>query len=303
MNQTQSHFHNKKIVVFGAGWLGTSIVQNALELDMEVTTLTRNPERSLELNKLGVHTTITAQLHETNWHDQITPDQDYIVNCVSSAGNGLEGYRTSYLDGNTSILQWAGTQAHPAKFVYTGSTSVYSQSDGSTVHEDSPTPEPSEAGQILLQAENLLQTQSPFSQTHILRLGGLYGPNRHYLLNLLRKGATELPGRGDLLLNLLHLEDATSAIFASLQANLPACHLFNVTDGNPATKADIVHWLAQQLDIPTPTFNPDITPSRSPIRQSGGKVPNRIISNQKICSVLGLNPKYPNFQHGYKALI
>ena len=303
MNQTQSHFHNKKITIFGAGWLGTSIVQKALELGMEVTTLTRNPERSHDLTKLGVNNAITAQLHETEWHDQIAPDQDYIVNCVSSAGNGLEGYRTSYLDGNTSILQWTGTQPHPAKYVYTGSTSVYSQSDGSSVNEDSPTPEPSKAGQILLETENLLQTQSPFFQTHILRLGGLYGPNRHYLLNLLRKGTTELPGRGDLLLNLLHLKDATSAIFASLQSNLPGFHLFNVTDGNPSTKSDIVHWLAQQLNIPTPNFNPDITPSRSPIRQSGGKVPNRKISNQKICSELGWAPKYASFQHGYEALV
>jgi nucleoside-diphosphate-sugar epimerase len=303
MNQTQSHFHNKKIAIFGAGWLGTSVVQNALNLGMQVSTLTRNPEKSSQLTQLGVHNTITAQLHEDKWHDRIPHDQDYVVNCVSSAGNGLAGYRTSYLDGNASLLQWAGTTPHPAKFIYTGSTSVYSQSDGSTVHENSPTPEPSEAGQILLQTENLLQTQSPFSQTHILRLGGLYGPNRHYLLNLLRNETTELPGRGDLLLNLLHLEDATSAIFASLQAELPGFHLFNVTDGNPATKTEIVHWLAQQLHIPTPTFNPDITPSRSPIRQSAGKVPNRKISNAKICSKLGWNPQYPSFQHGYEALI
>jgi len=303
MNQTQSHFHHKKIAVFGAGWLGNAIVQNALELGMQVTTLTRNPERSRELATLGVQTTITAPLHETDWHDQIPQDQDYIVNCVSSAGNGLEGYRTSYLDGNTSLLNWVGSTSHPAKFIYTSSTSVYSQSDGSTVNEDSPTPEPSQAGEILLEAENLLRTKSPFSQTHILRLAGLYGPNRHYLLNLLRKGTTELPGRGDLLLNLLHLEDATSAIFASLQSNHPNFHLYNVTDGNPSTKSDIVHWLAKQLQIPTPTFNPNITPTRSPIRQSGGKIPNRIISNQKIQKELTWSPTFTTYQEGYQQLL
>lgn len=303
MTLTQSHFENKKILIFGAGWLGKSITQTALNLGMEVTTLTRNPETSQSLAGLGVQNTITDQLHESTWHTKISTQQDFIVNCVSSAGNGLEGYKTSYLQGNESILNWIGQDDHPAKFVYTGSTSVYSQHDGSTVDEDSPTPEPSQAGSILLEVEKLLKEQSPFSQTHVLRLGGLYGPNRHYLLNFLRKGSTELPGRGDLLLNLLHLEDATSAIFASLQSNLPSFHLYNVTDGNPSTKTDIVHWLAQQLNIPTPAFNPNITPSRSPIRQSGGKIPNRIISNQKIQKELHWSPKYPSFEDGYQDLL
>ena len=303
MTVTQSHFENKKILLFGAGWLGSAVAIQALKMGMEVTTLTRNPETSENLAKLGIQHTITDQLQETTWHSKISRDQDFIVNCVSSAGNGLEGYRTSYLKGNQSILNWCGKDPHPAKFIYTGSTSVYSQHDGSSVDENSPTPEPSEAGSILLDAEKLLKDNSPFTQTHVLRLGGLYGPNRHYLLNFLRQGAKELPGQGDLLLNLLHMEDATSAIFASLQSNQPGFHLFNVTDGNPSTKTEIVNWLAQQLHIPAPTFNPNITPSRSPIRQSGGKVPNRKISNAKIQKELGWEPSYETFKEGYENLL
>ena len=303
MTVTQSHFENKKLLLFGAGWLGKAVATQALKMGMKVTTLTRNPETSENLAKLGVQHTITDQLHENSWHHKIPKDHDFIVNSVSSAGNGLEGYRTSYLQGNQSILNWIGQDPHPAKFIYTGSTSVYSQHDGSTVDESSPTPEPSQAGSILLKAEQLLKENSPFSQTHVLRLGGLYGPNRHYLLNFLRQGAKELPGRGDLLLNLLHLEDAASAIFASLQSQNAGFHLFNVTDGNPFTKTEIVNWLAEQLHLPTPTFNPDISPARSPIRQSGGKVPNRNISNAKIRKELDWEPIYQSFKEGYEALL
>ena len=157
---------------------------------------------------------LTAKIQEDSWHSQLDLRQDYVVNCVSAGGGGLEGYRTSYLEGMKSILKWAGLE-HSANFVYTGSTSVYPQTDGQTVDEKSSTEGTSESGSILLETEELLMEYSPFKNAAILRLGGLYGPNRHYLLNMLREGITEIPGRGDLQLNLLHLEDAASAVFAA----------------------------------------------------------------------------------------
>ena len=302
MPTTQSQFENKKIAILGAGWLGGEVAKEAVDMGMEATTLTRNPETSERLAAMGVQHPVTAQIEDTSWHGQISPQQDFVVNCVSSAGNGLEGYRQSYILGNQSVLDWAGV-SHPARFIYTGSTSVYSQTDGSTVDESSPTPDPSPAGAILLEAESLLYENSPFAYTATLRLGGLYGPGRHYLLNLLREGATELPGRGDLLLNLLHLEDAVSAVFAVLANQDAPFGLYNATDGNPSMKSEIVNWLSNQLGRPAPTFNPDATPARSPIRQSRGTIPNRIVSNKKLREELGWKPKYRNFKAGYERLL
>ena len=174
-----------------------------------------NTKTSDELIDLGVKCTITAKIQEYTWHRQLDLRQDYVVNCVSAGGGGLEGYRTSYLEGMKSILKWAGLQ-HPANFVYTGSTSVYPQTDGQTVDEKSSTEGTSESGSILLETEEAPDGIFSFKNAAILRLGGLYGPNRHYLLNMLKEGITEIPGQGDLQLNLLHLEDAASAVFAAL---------------------------------------------------------------------------------------
>ena len=301
MNPRQHQFRGSRIAILGAGWLGRRIAEHALGLGMEVSTLTRNPQASDKLAALGVQHTLTAQLHEDTWHDQLDRDQHYVVNCVSAGGGGLEGYHQSYLGGNQSILRWAGPE-HPARFAYTGSTSVYPQTDGQSVDESSPTHGTSESGAILLEAEALLLEHAPFAQTTVLRLGGLYGPGRHYLLDLLRADATEIPGRGDLLLNLLHLDDAASAVFAALQEST-GVETYNVTDGSPVQKETLVGWLAGQLGRPPPLFNPKAQPRRSAIRRVSGAIPNRTVNISKIRAALGWTPQFPDFRAGYRDLL
>ncbi len=310
MQSTQHQFKGRFITILGAGYLGTRLAGHAIALGMHVSTVTRNPEKSAGLKSIGVRNPITAQLHETGWHDQLPVEQDFVVNCVSSAGGGIDGYRISYLEGNRSIQQWAGKD-HPGTFLYTGSTSVFPQTDGSLVNEDSSTEGAPESGRVLLEAENLIRRNSPFAQSYILRLGGLYGPGRHYLLDLLRKGCEELPGRGDFLINLLHIDDACSAIWAALGAKIQTgentdranVEIFNVTDGNPATKAEIVEWIAEQVGGPPPRFNPDAQGHRNPLRRKDGHLPNRHVDNHKIRETLDWIPAYPTYRDGYQDLL
>jgi nucleoside-diphosphate-sugar epimerase len=306
MDMTQHHLQGKHIAILGAGWLGIRLAEQALRHGMHVSTLTRNQVTTEKLRDLGVHHPLTAQLHEATWHGQLPREQDFVVNCVSSAGGGIEGYRLSYMEGNRSVLAWAGSN-HPATFIYTGSTSVYPQVDGQLVDETASTEGASESGQVLLEAEGLIRGNSPFARSIIFRLGGLYGPGRHYILDQLREEVKELPGSGDSLLNLLHLDDACSAIWATLSqggnTDREAVELFNVTDGNPSTKADIVEWLAGQLGRPAPFFNPNSQSGRSPIRRSKGKAPNRRIDNRKIRVECGWSPAHPTHRDGYRNLL
>ena len=303
---TQHHLQGKRIAILGAGWLGTHLAGQAINHGMHVSTLTRNPATSEKLYDLGVHQPITAQLHEATWHNKLLREQDFVVNCVSSAGGGIKGYRLSYLEGNRSILAWAGSK-HPASFVYTGSTSVYPQVDGQIVDETTSTEGASESGQVLLETERLIRENSLFARNTILRLGGLYGPGRHYLLDRLKEGVKEIPGSGDSLLNLLHLDDACSAIWATLSQDgndsREPVEIFNVTDGNPSTKANIVEWLAEQLGCPTPLFNPNAQSGRSLIRNSKGKAPNRRIDNRKIRIECGWAPTHLTHRDGYRDLL
>ncbi len=60
-----------------------------------------------------------------------------------------------YLQGTRNLIEWLGA-APLKKFVYTSSTSVYGQNDGSVVKESSPTEPAAETGKILVETERVL---------------------------------------------------------------------------------------------------------------------------------------------------
>jgi nucleoside-diphosphate-sugar epimerase len=77
------------------------------------------------------------------------------VNCVA-AGGERDNYQETYFEGNARLLEWLSRHP-PQKFVYTSSTSVYGQNDGSPwVDESSPVEPAAKTSQILVATENLL---------------------------------------------------------------------------------------------------------------------------------------------------
>lgn len=295
-------FKGKSLVVFGCGYVGKALVRQALERGLQVTALTRNPQIADELESMGPVRVVCAELDSEMWHGEISPEQDLVVNCVSSAGGGLEGYRKSYVEGNRSILKWtAGGRV--GTFVYTSSTSVYPQSGGETVDEAASTTGVSERGGILLEAENLIKENAKvFECWFILRLAGIYGPGRHYLLDQLRAGELVFAGSGEHTLNLIHRDDICAALWAALEApEAIRNEIFNVADDNPRPKCELVEWLARELQAGKPAFNPDKVSIRR--RTAGGVIPDRRISNAKLKRVLGWEPEFPSFKEGYTSIL
>jgi len=270
-----------------------------------VTALTRNPEKAQTLAARGVRV-VTADLTSADWHSQVDRAQDIVLNCVSSGGGGLEGYRRSYVDGTRSILAWAATGV-PATFLYTGSTSVYPQGGGELVTEESSVGEGgSEAAGVLLEAEAMIRASTCFQRWFVLRLAGIYGPGRHYLLDQLRAGATVFPGTGSHRLNLAHRDDIVSAILACAQAPEDVRNdCFNVTGDTAAPKADVTAWLAKQVGVAAPVFQHDggeLPAGAARVRGRSGPVPDRFISNAKLQRILGWRPRFPDFLDGYRQI-
>lgn len=302
---------NKRLVIFGCGYVGAAAARAGLSAGLRVEALTRNPARAAELRSAGVRTVI-ADLAGDAWHsagrEGIAPGADFVLNCVGSGGGGLAGYRRSYVEGMRSVLAWA--ERGPAgTIVYTSSTSVYPQGDGAIVDERAPTGGSSPTAQILLESEALLRAANAArTRWFILRLAGIYGPGRHHLLDRLRAGAGELPGGGDHRLNLAHRDDICAAIFAAFAA--PASvrdEIFNVADNAPESKATVVNWLAEKLGRPSPCFAGGAASSAAAARASARRdfaaPPDRIIGNAKLKTALGWRPSYPSFREGYTAIM
>lgn len=285
-----------QIVVFGAGYVGEAVCRHARERGLEVTALTRNPVKAAALSAFGVKTVI-ADLASEAWHSQVPEAPDYVVNCVSSGGGGISGYRLSYLEGARSLIVWAKAKSARGTLVYTGSTSVYPQGAGTRVDEaSSTTPPASENAGILLETETLLQTWP--GRTFVLRLSGIYGPGRHHLLDQMRAGSAELPGRGEHRLNLIYRDDIVDAIWRALTA--PAAvggQTLNLSDDGSAPRQDVVGFLAKRLGVAVPRFTGEASGGRRAV------VPDRFIANARVKEVLGWEPRFPTFREGYAAIL
>lgn len=285
-----------RLVIFGCGYVGAAVARAARARGVDVTALTRNEAKAHLLRGEGVRT-VVADLASEAWHAEIGGAPDWALNCVSSGGAGVEGYRHSYAAGMDSIVRWAERAGAPGTVVYTSSTSVYPQDGGVVVDETAETPGENERAKILLEAEaRLREAKAARGRWFVLRLAGIYGPGRHHLLEQVRQG--EVAGMGDHRLNLIHRDDIVSAVMACCAApESLRDEVFNVADDGPAAKREVVKWLAERLGVVEPRF------TGMPASGRRAVTPDRIIANAKARAVLGWRPRYATFREGYAAML
>lgn len=305
MNEESRHKVVKNadaVFIAGCGYVGSALAEQLLKKGLRVGALTRNKERAAQLKELGLEEVVIADLDSREWHDKLRLKYRAVVNCVSSAGGGLAGYQKSYVEGQRSLLEWAQV-AQPEVVCYTSSTSVYPQSDGAWVDETAPTDPSTETSALLLEAEQmLLNSKSYHGKAYVMRLAGIYGPERHYLIDQIKGGETVIAGDGRHHLNLIHRDDAVSGIMAVMESypNL-APGIYNLCDGQPYIQSEIVRWVAASLDVTCPTFDPEMKTARM-LRRKGNS-PDRKISNTKLIESTAWSATYPNFKAGYKAFL
>ncbi|MEO6243896.1 MAG: NAD-dependent epimerase/dehydratase family protein [Opitutaceae bacterium] len=287
----------KRLVVFGCGYVGTEVARQGIARGLRVTALTRNAAKAQALQHAGVEA-VVAELSDQAWHERIEGGADFVVNCVSSGGGGAESARTSYVGGMRSVIEWARTRGAAGTLVYTGSTSVYPQGDGARIDEAAPiAANGRERAQILIEAEEVLRTGVvECGRWLVLRLAGIYGPERHHLLEQVRLG--EIAGQADYHLNLIYRDDIAAAIWAAFTA--PATvrnEVFNLADDGAAARAEIVDWLARRVGVAPPRFTGVPAPGRRE------QTPDRIILNAKAKAVLGWRPACSTFREGYEKIL
>lgn len=289
------------VMIFGCGYIGTALAEHLLHADVRVGALTRNPEKAARLRAMGVSEVVECDLDDPAWHQQLQGDYTAVVNCVSSAGGGLAGYQQSYVDGQQAILDWAQGRGIRT-YIYTSSTSVYPQDGGVAVDESAETTSAPETGQMLLKSEQLIAAAAAqFERWYIFRLAGIYGPERHYLLNQLRESQGVIPGRGDYTLNLIHRDDIVGAIAGALAQSTAESGVYNLADDGAAHKEQIVNWLAEAIGAEAPRFDPAASSPR--LLRRGGRMPDRRIVNTKVKAAFAWAPKYPDFRAGYQGVL
>jgi nucleoside-diphosphate-sugar epimerase len=268
------------VLIVGCGYLGLPLARHFLSIGCRVIGLTASAESAKRLR---------GEPFPVYPIDVSIPDAlgklpqrrfDIVIHCASSGRGGVESYRSVFVEGSRNLFS-AFDFDH---LLISSSTSVYAQTDGSAVNEESPATPERETGRILLSAESLVLGQGGT----VARLAGLYGPGRCVPLEKLLREAALLEGEGERVLNSIHQTDAVSAL--ALLADAKPGGIFNVTDNHPVTQREWFEWICGMLAMKLPAAVP-----RDLNRKRGWT--NKRVSNKKL-RALGWEPRYPSFREG-----
>ncbi|MEA3209938.1 MAG: hypothetical protein QOE70_2995 [Chthoniobacter sp.] len=201
-----------------------------------------------------------------------------VIHCASSGRGGVEAYRRIYLEGARNLAEVLA----PGCLLFTSSTSVYAQTSGEWVTEESAAEPERETGRVLRETEEFVLGTGGC----VARLAGIYGPGRSVLLQKFHTGEAVIEGDGGRWINQVHRDDIAAALVHLLESG--ACGVFNVGDDEPMTQRAVYEWLAARFERPLPPVGPV-----NPDRKRG--VTRKRVSNARL-RALGWVPRYPSFR-------
>jgi nucleoside-diphosphate-sugar epimerase len=291
-----------RVLIVGCGYVGLPLGAELVRLGHEVSGLRRSAASENELKTAGIQP-LFGDVTQPETLARLPREFDWVMNCVA-AGGGADDYRQVYLQGTRNLIEWLAPASAEAsarqalkKFVYTSSTSVYGQTDGSQVKESSPTEPLAETAKILVETEKVLLAavaERKFPAV-ILRVAGIYGSDRGHWFKQFLKDEARIEGDGSRYLNMIHRDDLIGCIIAALK-NGRAGEIYNAADDEPVSQLHFFQWLAQALDKPLPPCEPD-----NPAENRKRGVTNKRVLNRRLKMELGYQFKHPNFRKGYSA--
>lgn len=277
-------------LIVGCGYLGRRVAAHWIEAGDDVSALTRSEKNAALLRGLGISPILGDVTGPATL--QALPDCDTVLHAVGYDRSAEASKRDVYVNGLSSVLDRMADRCD--RFIHISSTSVYGQQNGEWVDEDSPCESRTESGEICIAAERLVldrfSTGSTSATGVVLRLSGIYGPER--LLSRIDslKQAQPLPGPEDGWLNLIHVDDAAQAVVMCAEAEVPG-DVYLVSDDRPIRRGDYYRLLARLVNAPEPTFDPDAV-----ARHSRGI--NKRCRNRRLREELGVALTYPDIETG-----
>jgi nucleoside-diphosphate-sugar epimerase len=270
-------------LILGCGYLGERVAKAWLVRGHRVAALTRN--RSAALSETGIEPIAGDVLDPASLHE--LPEAAAVLYAIGFDRSAGKSMREVYVEGLRNAL-CAIRCTGPLLFV--SSTSVYGQTDGEWMNEDSPTEPIEESGKIVLDAEKTVRELRP--DAIVLRFAGIYGPDRILRRQALLNGEP-LVGDSEKWLNLIHVDDGVAAVLAACEQGKPG-ETYLIADDEPVRRRDFYTLAAEVIGAPAARFqNPAQT----------NREANRRISNAKAKRDLGFAPRYPSFRYGLPACL
>ena len=274
--------------IIGCGYLGRRVAAQWIAEGHRVFALTRSETNARRLKQMGIQ-----PLRGDIMSPKTLPAFPQVAQVLYAVGfDRQSGYDIEeiYVEGLKNVV--ANFSESLEQFIYISSTGVYGQTDGRWVTEKSETNPTRPGGRACLEAEKYLLSGRLRERTTVLRLAGIYGPNRVPRLEQIKTGnPLAIPQDG--WLNLIHVSDAVTVVNKMLQQR-PQENCYLVADGNPVKRGDYLSEIASNLGAPPVTFTtPD--PDTAVAKRASG---TKRINNQRLTSEFAIDWQYPSYRQG-----
>ena len=273
-----------RVLIAGYGQVGHLLAQELKKDQHHVTGIRRsNSAHACDL-------LIEKDILHLDDHD--LPEVDFIVYCPSSDRRTLNAYHAIYVAGVQKLLAHYQKRATKPRLIYVSSTRVYEQAHGQWVDEASPCAGTDPYAKIILSGEQIVQDTALDSM--IVRFSGIYGNNRHYLLDALKRGDGHLC-HSLRYSNRIHMLDCARVLYHLMRVHYNE-GLYIASDHEPTPINTIISWLSATLGIPIPEDK------KSDSIEPGDHSSNKQLNNSRLLHT-GFRFEFANYRQGFKHIL
>ena len=285
----------KNVLIAGCGYIGARVARLCRRNGMAVACMVRSAEKAANLVAEGIGTQVVSLDHSVAF---TLPENagSLIYYMVPPPGGGIMDTRAR------NFIAELSKNPAPAKIIYLSATSVYSETAGGVVTEDSPTEPRSAMGKRRLDAEEAFRSYGEFHGVPvvILRVSGIYGPGRLPLMQI-SQGQPLLREEESGPSNRIHADDLANICLAAAERGAGG-DIFNVSDGRPCSMTSYFNACADALGMPRQPLVALDEARRvmSPLMFSYVSE-SRVVDNSRMLGKLQVSLLYPDLADGLKA--
>jgi nucleoside-diphosphate-sugar epimerase len=289
-----------RVAILGCGYVGLELCRQLVDAGQDVLGVRRSDAGLAAIEDAG-GTPVAADVTDAEALVAV-PDVDALVFAASSGGRDAAAARQVYVEGlETAIEHFAARTDSPDRLVYTSSTGVYGDHGGDWVDETTPIEPTTEKTRVLATAETVAVEEAGQRGLDgtVVRLAGLYGPDRYRIERYLTGPVTEG------YLNMVHRDDAAGVVRHALGEDAARGEVVLGVDDEPVHRWAFADWLADECGVPRPekqTMDQQLAESDRSRSDRGRLHSSKRCDNAKLHR-LGYALAYPTYREGYASAV
>ena len=277
-----------KLLIFGYGYCAKALVAKLINKKNEILVVSRNKQNIDKLNELGIKACEWTNISVVK----------YFISVSNTILISVPPH--NYVDPvEVKFSEFFSQTNNKIRIIYLSSTGVYGDHKGAWVYENSKLKPTTELGKWRLKAEKNWLSFAKLNNLpiSILRLSGIYGPNRS-TFDRIQDKSFKIVRSPNLFFSRIHIDDITNIIIAFLEKkNING--IYNLSDNMPATSESLYLETFKLLNSTPPKAKSlgELNLSKTAL---GFFSESKKVSNKKLLLDLSYKFIHPDYISGLK---